>query len=320
MKSNRMMTALLTASLLAAAGAGCNHQAGTNATAGYDTADQRYAPPVTPPPESVANPGTENDPTAPAVVSNPTRNGPLESRAPEPSAPPRSTDPGVSPPGTETRGNNAAGQQEAPRPADPDLAARIARLELAINRMQDHLTEFMDRTETPARPGPIESPGAIDLAETDDSEGVSRASARGGRLLVDEEARADLDRLIRRYRRAKEEMARSEVSYKIDHFMTLLKLAELWHHGTPWTFGGLSERDRFAFRDLQAAADELSPVLKRYMENLATDEEQSDLSPLLEEVDFVIRMKPPGTGNRLLDFLMQLKVLNGQVPPESHQP
>jgi hypothetical protein len=113
----------------------------------------------------------------------------------------------------------------------------------------------------------------------------------------------DLDRLIRRYQRAKDQVVRAEASYKIDSAMTILKSFELLVHDTPQTFNPLPDRDRFAFQDFQEAAEDLKPELEIYMDDFATEAELSELKPLLDEVNYVITMPAPGTGNRLLDFI-----------------
>ena len=127
-------------------------------------------------------------------------------------------------------------------------------------------------------------------------------------------ARKDLNRLIRRYERAKVAFRRSEDSYKVDHMMTLFKGMEFLVRDTPQGFNTLPEKDKYAFRDFQEAADDLVPELEFYLADIASNAEATELSPLLDEAQKVVEMSPTGTGNRMLDFLGTFKDL-----AEEHQ-
>ncbi len=122
-------------------------------------------------------------------------------------------------------------------------------------------------------------------------------------------ARAELNRLVRAYKRARTEVAQSDMSYKVDHMMTIFKGFELLLHDTPQTFNPLPERDRYAFKNLQESAEDLVPVLEDYLDEFSPEDSQDleDLNTLLDEARQVIQMPPPGTGNRMLDFIQELE-------------
>lgn len=294
--------------------AGCGTQAGTAVTAMYDSSHERY--------------GTSDELSANATeheVNSETGDGHRVNLPSEPAT--QSTVPNAAAPPTgvtSAAGRNAdlATTREVGTPGTSDvlpansgelLTSRVVQLENQIARLQNELRQRHTDNDVPRMTSrePATNADSADSSHeslVDNSDHASDTESRrsGQPSAVARYARMDLDRLIRRYRRARTVMMRSEASYEVDHFMTLVKSFEFLVRDTPQSFNALPERDTYAFRDLQEAADDLVPELAYYLDELASEGERLELEPLLSESRQVTEMEPPGTGNRLLDFLEQL--------------
>ena len=101
--------------------------------------------------------------------------------------------------------------------------------------------------------------------------------------------------------------------------MTLFKGMEFLVRDTPQGFNTLPEKDKYAFRDFQEAADDLVPELEFYLTDIASNAEETELSPLLDEAQKVVEMSPTGTGNRMLDFLGTFKDLAEEHQRHQHR-
>lgn len=304
---------------------GCGTQTDTMAAALYDPVGERYGRSV--PNQDVAaeiasTTMSSEDVGAQAEASNESTNSnAAASAAPAPTlATSRNTDGAVIGAQSPTAESDALADNSGSA-----LNARIAQLEELVSHLQAELRRGQAANgDSPAATrqqiDPIISAGSSGELVDGDVDGDvsdtagSEPNRRGHTSSTTRYARMDLDRLITRYRRARAALKRSEASYEIDHFMSMIKLFELGVHNVPFTFGPLPAKDEFAFKDFQEAADELVPELELYLENLATEDEHTELRPLLDEAKQVTEMEPPTTGNRLMDFLQRLKEMD-----ERHQ-
>lgn len=294
--------------------AGCGTHADTAATAMYDSANERYGTPDADPDATAEKSNTLStadghaQPQSGAVQESKAINT-AESSSDDALPESPQSDEGTT---TGAGSPSAAGDRVANNLPDA-LNDRVAQLEALVTQLQKELRQRQAENEVPEV---ISREQSSDRALANNSD---ESAARGSNDLSGPEpnrsgqpsaitryARMDLDRLITRYKRARAAMMRSEASYQVDHFMTLVKSFEFLVRDTPQSFNALPERDMYAFRDLQEAADELVPELEFYLEDLASENERSEMEPLLSEAQNVTEMEPPGTGNRLLDFLRQL--------------
>lgn len=191
--------------------------------------------------------------------------------------------------------------------ADPLTQQRIADLESTVEDLQSQLEQRASGGTTQGNsPTPL-SGSDRDLAVSPRNEIESEFDS--GSAYRHRFARSEVDRLVRAYKRARTEVSQSDVSYKLDHMMTLFKGFELLLHDTPQTFNPLPERDRYAFRNFQEAAEDLVAALEDYLDEFGSgvSNDTTELKAILAEAREVIEMSPPGTGNRMLDFIQELE-------------
>lgn len=314
MNTSRIKIVSITAVLTAFVLVGCDAQTVTPTSITYDSAATRYTSPDPDGDHSNADQLTIPSTDAPETTLSDTE----QRNLPGPLSAASARELRTSQPRREDVSDAPTVEPSLPNGLTDD--DRIAALEQLVQQLREELDEIRRTNVDETNDGGETLPHSIgqETLRSDIEPGINHhpgnATPSSPLYTSNYYGHTNLAQLIRRYRKAKRELERSEMSYKIDHGMTLLKGMELLFHSTPQTFNPLPERDKYAFRDFQEAAEELIPELEAYLAELATNEERSELDPLLTEARRVAEMEPPGTGNRLLDFLQQLKEMD-----EEHQ-
>ncbi|HRA88119.1 MAG TPA: hypothetical protein PK992_08620, partial [Planctomycetaceae bacterium] len=208
---------------------GCERQPAATVSPNYDSASDRYATSDLNGPSASAVPAPDMEPDVAAASAPGDGSG---------TAAPESSDPADSPPSNtpESRGavNASSDITNSDERSNSPMAARIAELEEIVADLQAQLDDSRHRrgpadtnqgatrqanatrvaAPAPAMPEP-------DVARVQATPARNGITASGNRY-----ARLDLDRLIRRYKRARVEVAKSQASYEIDHLMAMIKAGE----------------------------------------------------------------------------------------------
>ncbi|QEG21040.1 hypothetical protein [Mariniblastus fucicola] len=278
--------------MLATVLTGCGAQT-TEHQVGYQTASQRYERPTEEGPQLADDSESEPSGELGSVSVQPDHSPEPESLNHE------HVSPEHSPTILETPDRNAESLA---------LQQRIEELENENRRLRGNSA---DRRSTSAGTSANHEEAPYPSAEEIDE--LDTATGEYQQLLTDH--RKYLDRLLRTYQRKRRMFAKAEASYRVDHMMTGFKFMELLFTGTPKAFNTLPEKDIVAFNEFVEAAEDLSPELEAFLQEYGLDEidDYEQLVKLNDELEVVLQMDEPTTGNRLLDYFKTLEELGQEA-------